>query len=46
MAKLLEILPLGIQNSKNVMFWLILRKTNNYPLKSFISPISRGFPAF
>ena len=46
MAKLLEIFALGIQNSKNVMFWSISRKFNKYRHKSFILPVTNSFSPF
>lgn len=46
MAKLLEILSLGIQNSKNVMFWLIFRKFSKCPRKAYMLHVTKGFLVF
>ena len=43
MAKLSEIFSLGIQNSKNVMFWRISRKINNYQHESLILLVNNSF---
>lgn len=42
----MEIFSLGIQNSKNVMFWLLFRELNNYRHGLIIEPVSSGFPMF